>query len=78
MTDPVNRPEHYTYGNYECKDVLQDVLKNVTGYEAFCVGNVIKYLWRYKIKNGTQDLEKAQWYLAEAIEINKKRQVAEA
>lgn len=57
---------------------MQDVLKNVTGYEAFCIGNVIKYLWRYKIKNGTQDLEKAQWYLAEAIEINKKRQVAEA
>lgn len=78
MTDKVNKPEHYTYGQYECIDVLEDVLRDCTGQEAFCIGNVIKYLWRYKRKNGLQDLEKAKWYLEKAIEINKQRRVAEA
>ena len=32
-------------------------------------GNIIKYLWRYRYKNGVQDLEKAQWYLSKLIEI---------
>lgn len=78
MTDPVNKPAHYTYGKFECIDVLEDVLKDCTGREAFCIGNVIKYIWRYKRKNGVQDLEKAKWYLEKVIEINKQRQVAEA
>lgn len=76
MTDPVNKPEHYTYGNFECIDVLEDILKDCTGQESFCIGNVIKYLWRYKRKNGVQDLEKAKWYLEKAIEINKKRELS--
>ena len=32
----------------------------------------MKYLWRYRYKNGVQDLEKAQWYLTRLIEIKKK------
>lgn len=27
----------------------------------------MKYLWRYKYKNGVEDLEKAQWYLNKLI-----------
>ena len=33
--------------------------------------NIIKYLWRYRYKNGVQDLEKAQWYLNKLIEVKK-------
>jgi hypothetical protein len=29
----------------------------------------MKYLWRYKYKNGAEDLMKAQWYLAKLIEV---------
>lgn len=57
MTDNVNHPGHYTGRNvgYECIDITQ--------YQTFCTGNVIKYLWRYKDK-GTplEDLRKARWY----------------
>ena len=40
----------------------------------FCAGNVIKYVTRYKDKNGVQDLEKAKHYLEMLIELetNKK------
>ena len=30
-------------------------------------GNVIKYISRYKTKNGLEDLKKAQWYLNDLI-----------
>lgn len=35
----------------------------------FCVGNCIKYLCRYKQKNGKQDLEKAKHYIDLLIEL---------
>lgn len=57
MTDNINHPTHYTGRNigYECIDITQ--------YQTFCVGNIIKYLWRYNDK-GTplEDLRKARWY----------------
>lgn len=57
MTGNINHPTHYTGRNigYECIDIVQ--------YQTFCVGNVIKYLWRYNAK-GTplEDLRKARWY----------------
>lgn len=39
----------------------------------FCVGNVIKYVCRYKSKNGIEDLKKAKHYLEILIEIEKNR-----
>ena len=29
----------------------------------------MKYLWRYRYKDGVQDLKKAQWYLTELIDV---------
>ena len=75
MSDNVNKPNHYTYGKLECIDVIKEITdgNDAIGIEAFCLGNVIKYLWRYKHKNGTEDLKKAKWYLERLIkesEIN--------
>jgi hypothetical protein len=40
---------------------------------SFLEGNVVKYVTRYKMKNGLEDLEKAQWYLTRLIrDYNKK------
>lgn len=64
--DKIN-PDHYTYGKYQCIDVIQDITKDLSGEEAFCIGNAIKYIWRFKHKNGTEDLEKAKWYLDRII-----------
>lgn len=61
-------PEHYTYGKYECIDVLKDILGE-EGFKEFCRGNVFKYLWRYNHKNGKEDLLKAKYYLEKLIEV---------
>ena len=33
----------------------------------WCEGNIIKYVTRYKAKNGLEDLKKAKWYLEKLI-----------
>jgi len=59
--DPVNKPEHYRKGDIECIDAIRAALGD--GFPDYCQGNIIKYVWRYKNKNGVEDLLKAQWYL---------------
>lgn len=68
--DTVNHPKHYNNGDIEVIDYIKDKL-GIEGYEAFCIGNVIKYVSRYKHKNGKEDLEKALTYLKWAIEVSK-------
>ena len=69
MTDNVEKPNHYTFGKYECIDVIEELSKqnDLHGAEGFLYGNIIKYLWRYKHKNGIEDLQKARWYLDRLI-----------
>lgn len=62
MNDPVNSPTHYTEGDIECIDAIRAALGEL-GFADYCIGNVIKYLWRYRHKNGTEDLAKALFYL---------------
>ena len=61
--DMVNRPPHYTQGGVECIDAIKAATEGLNGFEGFCTGNAIKYLWRWKLKNGVEDLEKAAWYM---------------
>lgn len=61
--DMVNHPAHYTNGSIECIDALAAATEGLQGVEAFCTANAIKYLWRWKWKNGAQDLDKAIWYI---------------
>ena len=35
----------------------------------FLEGNIIKYVTRYKEKNGIEDLKKAKWYLEKLIDV---------
>lgn len=67
MTDNVNHPNHYTQGGVECIDAIAAATTGKTGIEAVCVANVIKYLWRYELKNGIEDVKKARWYLDRLI-----------
>lgn len=67
MTDNVNHPSHYTGGKVECIDALEAATQNLAGIEAVCTANAIKYLWRWKQKNGVEDLKKARWYLDKLI-----------
>lgn len=61
--DVVERPAHYNQGGVECIDALAAATVELRGIEAVCTANAIKYLWRWKRKNGTEDLRKAKWYL---------------
>lgn len=69
--DAVNHPAHYTAGQIECIDALESATTGLCGIEAICTANAIKYLWRWKLKNGVQDLEKAKWYIDKLIEKQK-------
>nr|DAH94433.1 MAG TPA: nucelotide kinase [Caudoviricetes sp.] len=67
MTDNVNHPAHYTAGGIECIDALAAATEGLRGIEAVCTANAIKYLWRWKRKNGVEDLQKARWYIDRLI-----------
>ena len=63
--DNVNHPSHYTDGNMEVMDFIEDKQLN------FAKGNVIKYVSRAGKKDPNKELEdlsKASWYLNREIE----------
>ena len=68
--DPISSPAHYKLGKFgEVIDIIGAwiAVNDVSGLEVFLWANVIKYLFRYKQKNGPQDLKKAEWYLQRLI-----------
>ena len=65
--DIVNKPAHYQ-GKIECIDAIESAVEGLEGLEAVCTANVIKYVYRWKKKNGVEDLRKASWYLNKLIE----------
>lgn len=74
--DAVNHPSHYTQGGIECIDAIDAAVVGLTGSEAVNTGNVIKYMWRWKFKNGLQDLFKTMWYLTRlAWQIDKTKTI---
>lgn len=62
----INRPKHYADRNIEVIDFIQDSL-TPEQFEGYCIGNVLKYVSRYRLKNGVEDLEKARYYLNKII-----------
>ena len=61
-TDPVLHPSHYASADIECIDAIRASM-TPEEFAGYCKGNVMKYIWRYKHKNGLEDLEKASVYL---------------
>lgn len=64
--DMVNKPSHYNQAGIECIDAIKAATGD--GYEFYLQGNILKYLWRYRYKNGIEDLKKAEFYLKRLIE----------
>ena len=65
----VSHPSHYQSENgLEVIDVIEAFTSDLKGIEATDTGNIIKYICRWKNKNGLQDLKKAMWYLDHLIE----------
>lgn len=69
MIDNVNNPPHYKAKavqlvlDFEPITILKDL--------PFCKGNAIKYVLRYKNKNGLEDLKKAEYYIKADTKIAK-------
>ena len=64
----VSHPDHYkSDAGLEVIDVIEAFTSDLKGVQATDTGNVIKYICRWKKKNGLQDLKKAMWYLDHLI-----------
>lgn len=61
MIDNVNNPQHYKAKGVMLALEIEPItiLKDLP----FCKGNAIKYVLRYKNKNGLEDLKKAEYYI---------------
>lgn len=63
MEEKVNHPSHYQSKNgMEVIDVIEAFTQDLSGVEAFDTGNILKYICRWKHKNGVEDIKKAIWY----------------
>ena len=66
--DNIN-PDHYKSStSLECIEAMEVIF----GSEAlvnFCLCNAWKYIWRWKNKNGSEDLKKAEWYVNKALNL---------
>ena len=63
-TDDIKSPNHYTWRGKECEEIIGDITQGAEGKEAYYLGAVVKYLYRYP-KKGTplKDLQKAKQYI---------------
>jgi len=59
MKDKIN-PDHYK-GDIECIDAIKASMSKEE-FLGYLKGSVMKYLWRYKYKNGLEDLRKMNWF----------------
>lgn len=66
--DMINHPDHYiSETGLETIDAIEAFTFDLNGIEAVDTGNILKYICRWKKKNGLQDLKKAKWYLEHLI-----------
>lgn len=68
MSDNIN-PDHYkNQTSLECIEAMEIIFGRDAVID-FCRCNAWKYIWRWKNKNGTEDLDKAKWYLERAFDM---------
>lgn len=73
--DMVNNPSHYqSETGLETIDVIEAFTSDLKGIEAVDTANILKYICRWKKKNGIQDLKKAKWYLEHLINEVKEKE----
>lgn len=73
--DPVNKASHYNDGGIECIDAIAASMPPAE-YAGFLKGQVLKYIWRYRLKGKpVEDLKKARYYLDRLIQIIEKEAV---
>lgn len=64
--DDINHPSHYTAGKVECIDAIEAAL-TPEEYRGYLKGNILKYTWRERQKEGDKAMGKARWYLGRLL-----------
>lgn len=72
--EAVDHPSHYNQNGLETIDVIKAFCSDLDGVEGFDIGNCLKYLTRWKHKNGIEDLKKAKWYLEHVIQYEESKE----
>jgi hypothetical protein len=71
LSEERTNPQHYRQSGRK-KQPIELMYEGMTPdeFRGYVIGNVIKYIMRYKEKNGVEDLEKAKVYIGflEAVE----------
>lgn len=70
MTNPLTHQEGGSHYKNKAIQPIEYIMANGLG---FCEGNVVKYVTRYKDKNGLEDLKKARHYIDFLIEDQERR-----
>ena len=68
VEDVVNKPKHYNQGDIECIDAIEAMLTHEE-FVGYLRGNSLKYRWRFRYKNGVEDLRKAEWYERRLLKV---------
>lgn len=70
MSDPVNHPSHYTSGQVEVIDLLEQAVANAPMSVHACLQwQALKYLNRMWLKgNSLEDAKKSRWYIERLIQ----------
>ena len=70
----VSHPAHYKGSKgLEVLEVIENFVTFLDGVEAYCTGNLIKYVCRWKAKNGIQDLRKVIYYATYLINYEERK-----
>lgn len=66
--DSVNQPAHYQSSTgLEAIQCIEAATEDLSGFEGYCTGNAMKYLFRWRKKGGVEDLKKSRWYIDRLI-----------
>ena len=69
MTDQINHPEHYAQSDIECIDAIKAAL-TPEEFRGYCKGNVIRHIWRERLKGQNESVAKAAWYANRLLEMS--------
>jgi hypothetical protein len=67
--DKIN-PDYYKNKSIETIEVIRNELTS-DEFRGYLKGQIFKYLARHRLKNGVEDLKKAQWYMNYLVKFEK-------
>ena len=75
--DDLNKPDRYNFRKRPCYELQEGFTvkpeDNIYPISTYYESNVLKYLYRYPMKNGVEDLKKAKVYIDKLIELFDKK-----